>query len=317
MTAVLGQTTVPLVDLSRFASDKRDRFVQDFGEAVREFGFVRVEGHGVDARLIDRAYELVHQLFALPEQEKRRYDIPGAAGNRGYIPFGKERARGRDVSDLKEFWHVGRELGPSHPLHAIYTPNVWPEVLPVFRETMLALYDQLEECARQLLTALALYLDLPPDALTRMIHDGNSVLRAIHYPPVPEDAPPHALRAAEHEDINLITILCEATTGGLEILTRAGQWMPIDALDGQMVVDAGDMLKLVSNDVIPATTHRVTNPDGPNVSRYSLPFFVHPFPDCVLEPAATCVAPGRPAHYPPIRAGDFLDERLREIGLVD
>jgi isopenicillin N synthase-like dioxygenase len=242
--------------------------------------------------------------------------VPGSQGNRGYVPFGRERAVGAAAADLKEFWHIGQEtIRPEY--RDAYAPNVWPDapVLAGFRETALAFYRGLEGCAHAALRAVALYLGLPEHHFADMIVDGNSVLRLIHYPPVPPDAPPHAVRAAAHEDINLVTLLVEGTSGGLEIQTRDGAWLPVHSLAGQIVLDAGDMLQLCTNGAIPSTTHRVVNPEGPNVPRYSMPFFTHPRPDVLLEPAPGTVTATRPARYAPLRAHEFLSQRLRAIAV--
>lgn len=309
--------SIPVVDMRAFThgdqAQRRD-FVRRFGDGLAEFGFVTLDQHGVSQELIQRAFDVTARLFALPDDAKNACVVPAAKGNRGYVPFGKERAVGARVSDLKEFWHVGQEtIRPEH--EGVYDRNAWPDAPSVsdFRETTLALYAALESVALTSLRAVALYLDLPEDHFASMAVDGNSILRLIHYPPVPDDIPEGAVRAAAHEDINLVTLLVESTTGGLELKTRDGEWIPVHSLAGQIVLDAGDMLARATNGVIPSTTHRVVNPSGPNVTRYSLPFFTHPRPEVVLAPAPTTVTPERPAKHPPITAGEFLDERLRAI----
>lgn len=310
---------VPTLSLSTFTHGsplERETFVTVLGEALKTFGFVTLADHNIDPALIRKTYQMIEDLFALDVPTKERYTM-AQGGERGYTGFGKEHAKDSQYPDLKEFWHVGPELPPGHPYESLYPKNFWPAELPEFKTVTLSLYRSLIETAEIMLRAIALYLKLPENQLSDMIKDGNSILRAIHYPALGPDAHPKAVRAAAHEDINLITLLCEATQSGLELLTHDGTWLPIEALEGQIVVDAGDMLKRITNHVIPATTHRVVNPpDGKNVPRYSLPFFVHPYPTCMLECLPTCQSPDNPPKYPPITADDFLKQRLREIGLI-
>lgn len=309
--------SIPVVDLRAFThgdAAAQDDFVRRFGAGLAEFGFVTLDQHGVPPDLIRRAFDVTARLFALPSATLDACVVPASKGNRGYVPFGRERAVGAALADLKEFWHVGQET--IRPEHApFYDPNAWPEHPAVadFREVSLELYRALESVALTGLRAVARYLRLPDDHFADMAVDGNSILRLIHYPPVPADVPVGAVRAAAHEDINLLTLLVESTTGGLELQTRDGSWLPVHSLAGQIVLDAGDMLQRATNGVIPATTHRVVNPSGPNVTRYSLPFFTHPRPEVVLAPAATTVTPERPPRYAPITAQAFLEERLRAI----
>ena len=309
--------SIPVVDLRAFthgdAASQSD-FVQRFGAGLAEFGFVTLDQHGVAPDLIRRAFDVTARLFALPDDVKQRCIVPAAKGNRGYVPFGRERAVGARLADLKEFWHVGQET--IRPEHApFYDPNVWPghPAVADFREVSLELYRALESVALTGLRAVARYLRLPDNHFADMAVDGNSILRLIHYPPVPADVPAGAVRAAAHEDINLVTLLVESTSGGLEIKTRDGRWIPVHALHGQIVLDAGDMLQRCTNGRIPSTTHRVVNPRGPNVERYSMPFFTHPRPECLLAPVEGTVTADRPALAPPITAHDFLTERLRAI----
>jgi isopenicillin N synthase-like dioxygenase len=311
---------IPTVNLSHYRNgtpQERERFVRVFGDALKEFGFVTVEQHGVDDGLIRRTYSDVERLFRLPEETKRRYTHPTRPGQRGFIGFGQEHAKNRTVGDLKEFWHVGRELPATHAYHAEYGANLWPEEVPSFRRNTLELFSALDEAAAVMLRALADYFGLERDTFSDMVVDGNSILRVIHYPPLQERFIPGGVRAAEHEDINLLTLLCEGTASGLEILTRDGEWIPVDTLRGQIVVDSGDMLSRITNGVIPATTHRVVNPPSAaeDNTRYSMPFFVHPYPECVLAPLPQTVTPDKPGE-PPITADAFLQQRLREIGLI-
>jgi isopenicillin N synthase-like dioxygenase len=312
---------VPVIHLSdyrRGTPQERQRFVQTFGDALKEFGFASIDDHGIADSLIRRTYADVQAFFALPEEARRGYEVPGGGGQRGYTGFGKEHAKNRKIGDLKEFWHVARELPPEHPLQAFYGHNVWPRELSTFRENTLSLFSALDEVASVLLHSLADYFSLPGETFSTMAKDGNSILRVIHYPPLKEKFVPEAVRAAEHEDINLITLLCEGTASGLELLTRDGEWLPVDTLKGQIVVDSGDMLSRITNHVIPSTTHRVVNPKTAeeDTPRYSMPFFVHPYPDCELKVLDCTVTEDRPAKYPPITADAFLKQRLREIGLL-
>lgn len=319
MTLMQSLKSVPLVDLHDYTKgtpEKKAAFVNLLGEALRTFGFVRIRNHGVDQKEIERTYEQFERLFRLDTETKRKYEVD-KAGQRGYVSFGKEHAKNQKVGDLKEFWHVGQEIASTHPLYPVYGPNVWPTELPDLKPASLAVFKGLERCALTLLGALADYFQIAHDTFDGMVQDGNSILRAIHYPPLMPGDDPTAVRAAAHEDINLITLLCEARGSGLEILTRDGKWLAVDTLEGEIVVDAGDALARITNDFIPSTTHRVVNPPGDNnVSRFSMPFFVHPQPGVVLDVLPCCVTPEKPKKYPPITAGDFLIQRLKEIGLV-
>ena len=310
---------IPQLHLSDLAGGaaSRSRFIQALGAALREFGFVSIVDHGVDDGLIRRTYADVASFFALPEPIKRRYQVPGGSGQRGYTGFGEEHAKNRTIGDLKEFWHVARELPAGHPRLSKVGGNVWPEEVPSFCSNTLALFQALDRVAAELLGAIGQYLGLKEDRLPAMAADGNSILRLIRYPPLRERFIPGAVRSAEHEDINLITLLCEGTASGLEILTRDGEWLPVETGPGQIVVDTGDMLSRITNGELPATTHRVVNPPSAEQDgvRYSMPFFVHPYPDCELRVLPQTVRPDRPARFPPITADAFLAERLREIGL--
>ena len=314
---------IPTIDLEAYhrGDEPRRRMVQTLGDGLVEFGFLNVEGHGVDLDLVRRDYALWRRFFELPDATKRKY-VVGQGGARGYTAFGIEHAKGNPHPDLKEFWHVGqdpaaaKEVPAGHPAQESHPPNVWPEEIPELEEPTLALYKSLERSAGTMLRALADYFELPHETFAGMMKNGNSILRVIHYPAVPGGVDPSSVRAAAHEDINLITLLCEATDSGLEILTREGDWLPVETGPGQIVVDAGDMLSRATNEVVPATTHRVVNPpSGEARERYSMPFFVHPYSACRLDVMDRFVTPERPAKYPPISAGEFLEQRLREIGL--
>jgi isopenicillin N synthase-like dioxygenase len=307
---------VPELSLRAFthgsAKDRKD-FETGLMAGFQYYGFIILKDHGVSRALLARAYAQSREFFALPEAEKRTY-ITGAEGLRGYTAFGREHAKSSIVADLKEFWHVGREFAAGDPLSHVYPSNIWPTQPQGFRETFLALYGALEEAGFAMLEALAPSLAVPGDFFRVLATNGNSILRLLHYPPIGKDADPRAVRAAAHEDINLITILVAADGGGLELLDRDGRWLAVETDADNLIVDAGDMLARITNDVIPATTHRVVNSPGSNVaSRYSMPFFMHPHHEATLECLPSCRGSGE--KYPPIKAGDFLRMRLNEIGL--
>ena len=311
-----NQSTVPLLDLADFRSAHAKEFSDRLRDALVDSGFVRLEGHGIDPDLVSRTFRTFETFFGLPEHLKASYSgSPG--GQRGFTPFGVEHAKDHLAPDLKEFYHVGRQLDPGHPLGSEYPANIWPEELPDLRSDCIALYEALDQCATSLLEALALGFRLPPDTFSRMLVDGNSILRILHYPPHEACPGDQAIRAAPHEDINLITLLCEASEAGLEILDREGNWLSVECHPGEIVADAGDMLSRIVNDVIPATTHRVVSPDRTcDRHRYAMPYFAHPYPDCDLSVHEAFTAADRPAQFPPINARDFLNQRLREIGLI-
>lgn len=310
--------TIPVLDLNAFHQDaaSRQAFVDQLGQALATLGFFAVVNHGVDPTLIATAYTLAEQFFALPDPVKLRYQLPQLNGQRGFTAFGREHAKDSPYPDLKEFWHVGRELPADHPQRAVYPANVSIAEVPEFQPVMAQLYAQLERCAADLLRACALYLGMPTTWLADMMHEGDTILRIIHYPPIPPEAPVASLRSAPHEDINLITLLCEATAEGLELLQPDGTWLPIRAVPGQIIVDSGDMLQYLTNGLIKSTTHRVVNPANDRDRRFSMPFFVHPRKEVDLTPRPEWVArSGHPA-YPPLTAGEYLLRRLREIGLA-
>ncbi len=307
---------VPELSLRAFTDGdaaSRETFQEALFEGFKYFGFIILKDHGVSRDLLSTAYALSEAFFALPVEEKMKC-AAGVDGQRGYTPFGTEHAKDSKFPDLKEFWHVGREFGADSPLADIYPANVWPERPVEFRDAFLKLYGALEEAGMVMLEALAPSLDVASDYFRCMATDGNSILRLLHYPPIPDGADPNSIRAAAHEDINLITILVAANGAGLELLDRDGNWLPVETDADNLIVDAGDMLARVANDVIPATTHRVVNPKGPNVSRYSMPFFMHPHPDAILSCLDSCKGDG--AKYPDITADAFLKQRLKEIGLA-
>lgn len=311
-------TGIPVLSLTEFDRD-REAFAARLGRAWREFGFVGIADHGIDDEIVDRAYEVFRAFFEQPEAVKERYHQAGSGGARGYTGFGVEQAKDHDVPDLKEFWHVGREIdSKTNPHPEILRPNIWPEEIEGFREHSLGLYNALEAVGMRILSGAAIDLGLEPDWFDDKVDYGNSILRPIHYPPI-ENAPEGAVRAARHEDINLITLLVGSKQQGLEILTRDDRWVPVTTLPGTIVVNVGDMLQRLTNHVYPSTTHRVVNPPGPQArqSRYSIPFFLHPNPDFVIETLPGCISDDCPNRYPePIASHDYLLERLREIRLL-
>jgi isopenicillin N synthase-like dioxygenase len=317
--------SIPVVDAARLGDEA---LVAPLIGAFRDLGFVALRGHGVGAPLIEACYEAVGAFFALPDQVKRRYHVAGGGGARGYTPFAVEKAKDQTVADLKEFWHVGRELpaGASADDYraAGLAPNVWPREVPGFREATLALYRALDSLGARVLRAIARGFELSPDHFEGVVNRGNSILRPLHYPPL-SDPPQGAVRSAAHEDINLITLLVGAREPGLQILTRDGDWIDAPAGEDLIICNVGDMLQRLTNHVLPSTTHRVINPppdtpgegDARNVSRYSIPFFLHPNSDFLIETLPSCMGAGRENRYPePILADDYLQERLREIGLI-
>ena len=308
---------IPVLSLAEFGS-RRGEFTDELGRAWREFGFVGITDHGVDDAIIDRAYSVFRDFFDMPEKSKLKYHRPGIGGARGYTGFGIEQAKGHDVPDLKEFWHVGREIESDNPHPDILYPNVWPEEVSGFRDAALDVYRALEGVGNRVLSAAAIDLDLSPDWFADKTDYGNSILRPLRYPPI-KDAAEGALRAAQHEDINLITLLVGSKEQGLEILTRDGRWIAVTTLPGTIVVNVGDMLQRLTNHVYPSTTHRVVNPPGEvaRQSRYSIPFFLHPNPDFVIETLPECINAHHPNRYPePITAHEYLLQRLREIKLI-
>ncbi len=303
---------VPVISLSLPA----DRFAQDFGASFERFGFAMITDHGIDPALIDAAWTKARAFFALSEEAKRAYHLAGLGGARGYTPFGVEIAKGAKEVDLKEFWHVGRDLPEGHPLAAQQPNNVWPDEVPSFRTTFETLFAEFDRVGGRLLSGIARYLDLAPDFFDATVQDGNSVMRLLHYPPV--EGPAKGIRAEAHEDINTITLLLGAEEAGLEILDKDGSWLPVAPPPGAMAVNVGDMLQRLTNNRLPSTTHRVRNPDAgrAGVARYSMPFFLHFRSDYPIRTLENCIDAAHPNLYPtPITADAYLQERLREIGL--
>ena len=306
---------IPPVTHRLYAEDF-DAFSDALGRSFARYGFAVIAHHGLDQARIDAALADAKAFFALPDAVKRSYQIEGVSGQRGYTPFGVETAKGAEHFDLKEFWHVGRELPPGHPYRARMPDNVWPDEVPGFREHELWLYAALEALGDQMLAAIARYLGLATDFFVPTTAGGNSVLRLLHYPPAPFDGP--NVRAGAHEDINTITLLLGAEEAGLEVKDRDGAWLPINPPPGSVVCNIGDMLQRLTNHALPSTTHRVVNPppERRGVARYSTPFFLHFAPDYLIRTLPACVSAERPDRYPvPITANDYLEERLAEIKL--
>ncbi len=307
---------VPALSLAQNATDP-DGFAAALGASFERFGFAVVSDHGIAPDLIAQAWAETAAFFALPDDEKRRYYSAQGGGQRGYTPFKTEIAKGAAAVDLKEFWHVGRDLPAGHRHAAVMPPNIWPDAPVDFKTTFLALFAAFDQAGGVLLSAIARHLGLAPDWFDPAVKDGNSILRLLHYPPIAADA--QGVRAGAHEDINLITLLLGAEEAGLELLDRDGRWLPIKPPEGALVVNVGDMLQRLTNHVLPSTTHRVVNPppERRGHSRYSMPFFLHPAPDFLIESLPACVSDAHPNRYPaPITAHDYLHERLVEIGLV-
>ncbi|MFZ4689246.1 MAG: isopenicillin N synthase family dioxygenase [Polymorphobacter sp.] len=282
-----------------------------FGDAFGRTGFAVVSDHGIPQPLIDRALAATKALFALPEAAKAAHVVPGGGGQRGMTAFGVEAAKGAARSDLKEFWHVGRDLPAEHRFADIMPPNIWPGEVPDFQPAVTALFGALDAAGNRMLRAIAVHLGLDPDFFAGPVQDGNSILRLLHYPPVAPGA--DAIRAGAHEDINVITLLLGAEEAGLQLLDKAGQWRDIAAPPGSLVCNIGDMLQRLTGGRLPSTTHRVVNPapDRAGIARYSTPFFLHFRPDYLIE-----TMPGGPMMQPPIIADAYLHERLREIKLL-
>ena len=310
---------IPSVDLSDFLSGdetRKTKFVQDLGKAYEDIGFVAVRGHLLHNDTSRILYAQCQQFIGLTQEIKNKYEDPKIAGQRGYTSFGKEHAKGRNVGDLKEFWHFGQMVEGEDPIKSEYPDNIFVDELPDFNAYGIKAYKELEETGKHMLRAIALYLGLDEFFFDDKIKNGNSILRPIHYPPITHE-PESAVRAAEHEDINLITLLMGASAEGLEVLNKQGEWVGITALPEQLVVNVGDMLQRLTNNKLKSTTHRVVNPPREQWAnpRFSIPFFLHPRSDMRLDCLESCVTSDYQRHYEPISAGEYLNERLREIGL--
>jgi isopenicillin N synthase-like dioxygenase len=309
---------IPSVDLAEFLSGdsiRKAAFVQQLGKAYEEVGFVAVKNHGVPDELIADLYKYVQEFFSLPSIQKKSYEIPEMAGQRGYASFGKEHAKGSDAPDLKEFFQYG-QIPRDNYKEEDYPPNVSVNEIAAFNPTFDSAYRAFEKSGTALLQAIALYLNLDENYFDNYVYNGNSILRAIHYPPITSE-PKSAIRAEQHEDINLITLLVGASADGLQILTKQNEWVGVTSLPEQIVVNVGDMLQRFTNNKLCSTTHRVVNPARElwHTSRFSIPFFLHPKSSMSLRCLDSCVDATHPKAYPDATAGEYLDERLREIGL--
>jgi len=313
---------IPRLDLETYINgnaDQRKQFSDDIGRAFNETGFVTITNHGLSNELIEKLYSQVRALFALPTDVKQKYEIPGLAGQRGYTGKQKETAKGFSVPDLKEFWQIGQTVTDDDPVKNEYPENVSLTELPEFNTITLEVYRKLEKVGIQLLQAISVYLGLAENYFMDKVHNGNSILRTLHYFPIadPDTLPPEAVRAGAHEDINLITLLIGASADGLEVLTRDGNWFPVKAHGQDLVVNVGDMLQRLTNNKLKSTTHRVVNPPRAEMgkSRYSVPFFLHPKSNMDLTSLPSCIDNEHPKLYSDMTAGAYLEERLREIGL--
>ncbi|MFQ3239640.1 MAG: isopenicillin N synthase-like dioxygenase [Olleya marilimosa] len=311
--------SIPSVNLKDFTSGdpvRKQKFVAEIGKAYEEIGFVALKGHFLDEDLVDNLYKEIKNFFALPLETKHKYEIPGIGGQRGYVSFGKESAKGKKEGDLKEFWHFGQYVEDDAERAKEYPENVTVNELEHFNEVGKKAYQKLEETAKYVLRALALYLGLEETYFDNYIHNGNSILRPIHYPPITQE-PDNAVRAAAHGDINLITLLMGAQGRGLQVQNHNGDWIDAIAEPDELMINVGDMLSRHTNNKLKSTIHRVINPPRElwGTSRYSIPFFMHPISEMKLNVLDSCVDKDNPKQFEDITAGEFLDERLRELGL--
>jgi len=311
---------IPSVDLKDFISDdpkRKEKFINDIGKAYEDIGFVALKGHFLDDELVDSLYDEVKNFFDLPLEVKESYEIPGIGGQRGYVSFGKESAKGKKEGDLKEFWHFGQYVEDDEKRRKEYPENVEVKELDDFNKVGKQTYQMLEKTAKYVLRALALYLNLEETYFDNYIHNGNSILRPIHYPPITEE-PKNAVRAAAHGDINLITLLMGAQGRGLQVQRHDGEWIDAIAEPDELMINVGDMLSRHSNNKLKSTIHRVINPPRElwGTSRYSIPFFMHPISEMKLDVLESCIDEDNPKQFEDITAGEFLNERLIELGLI-
>lgn len=318
----MALVNIPRLDLQHYTqgtAEQRAQFVNDIGKAFNETGFVTIANHGLSPELIEELYTVVKAFFDLPQEIKDKYEFPELAGQRGYTSKGREKAKDAKVPDLKEFWQRGQTIIGEEYSKADFPDNPEVSELPRFNEITAEIYKKLENAGRELLKAIASYLELEEDYFEKYVVNGNSILRAIHYFPIenPDAIAPDAVRAGAHEDINLITLLIGASADGLEVLTKNNEWFPIKAKGEDIVVNVGDMLQRLTNNKLKSTTHRVVNPPRElmKTSRYSVPFFLHPKSSMSLACLDSCISEEYPKLYEDYTAGQYLDERLREIGL--
>ncbi|TDQ31343.1 isopenicillin N synthase family dioxygenase [Zeaxanthinibacter enoshimensis] len=311
---------IPSVDLRDFISgdqERKEKFIREIGSAFENIGFVALSGHFLSDKLVEDLYDEIKKFFNLPQEVKDKYEIPGIGGQRGYTSFGKEHAKGRKEGDLKEFWHFGQYVENDPKLEAEYPDNVEVKELPHFNEVGKETYKMLEKTARYVLRALALHLGLEETYFDEYITNGNSILRPIHYPPIKEE-PKNAVRAAAHGDINLITLLMGAHGRGLQVKNHNAEWVDAIARPDQLMINVGDMLSRLSNNKLKSTIHQVVNPPREEwgKSRYSIPFFMHPVSEMPLNCLENCIDEDNPKQFEDITAGEFLHERLIELGLI-
>lgn len=311
---------IPSVNLQDFVSGnlvRKQKFIDEIGKAYEEIGFVALKGHFLDDTLVENLYEEVKNFFSLPTEAKQSYEIPGIGGQRGYVSFGKESAKGQKQGDLKEFWHFGQYVEDDPVRAKEYPENVTVNELPRFNEVGKEAYTMLEKTAKYVLRALALHLNLEETYFDNYIHNGNSILRPIHYPPIKEE-PKDAVRAAAHGDINLITLLMGAQGRGLQVQNHKGEWLDAIAEPDELMINVGDMLSRHTNNKLKSTIHRVVNPPRElwGTSRYSIPFFMHPISEMKLDVLESCIDKDHPKQFEDITAGEFLHERLIELGLI-
>ena len=311
---------IPSLDLRDFLSEdpqRKEEFVQSIGKAFQEIGFCAVKGHLLSDELVERLYKQIKLFFDLPDEVKTKYEFPQYSGQRGYVAFGKESAKGSKHGDLKEYWHFGQYISEDEKDKYNYFPNIHVDELPEFNKVGKEVYSTLEKTAKYILRALAMYLNIEENYFDQYIKNGNSILRPIHYPPILDD-PKEAVRASAHGDINLITLLMGAHGKGLQVLHSNGEWIDATASKDELMINIGDMLSRHTNNVLKSTVHRVVNPDKELLkkSRYSIPFFMHPVSEMKLDVLESCVSEESPKSFDDITAGDFLNERLVELGLL-
>ena len=311
---------IPSLDLRDFLSEdakRKEEFVQSIGRAFQEIGFCAVKGHLLSDDLVERLYKQIKLFFDLPYEVKAKYEFPQYSGQRGYVSFGKESAKGSKHGDLKEYWHFGQYIEEEEKEKYNYFPNIHVDELSEFNEVGREVYSTLEKTAKHILRALALYLNIEEDYFDQYIKNGNSILRPIHYPPILED-PKEAVRASAHGDINLITLLMGAHGKGLQVQHSNGEWIDAVASEDELMINIGDMLSRHTNNLLKSTVHRVVNPDRELLkkSRYSIPFFMHPISEMKLNVLESCISDESPKSFDDITAGDFLNERLVELGLL-
>jgi isopenicillin N synthase-like dioxygenase len=313
-------TNIPSVDLADFLSDdpkRKEKFIHEIGSAYEDIGFVALKNHFLSDTLVEKLYAQVEMFFQLPKETKLGYEREDLGGQRGYVSFGKEHAKGKKEGDLKEFWHFGQEVAPDVTIEDQYPDNVIVKELPEFNATGMEAYRMLEKTGIHVLRALSLHIGMDEHYFDHWASNGNSILRPIHYPPITSE-PDNAVRAGAHGDINLITLLMGASAPGLQVQNRAGEWIDAIAQEDELVINVGDMLQRHTNNKLRSTIHRVVNPprDLWHTSRYSIPFFLHPRSDMKLDCLEECIDQNNPKQYEDITAGDFLHQRLVEIGLI-